>query len=434
MPRYQSTLEDEILAQMEQELTKTAQVKKLHKPNHPKAPTPEEAKKTLEKNPRTSWQDANTLLNLYGLKPQTDKSMEYERNIAEVAHPGLCILAPSYDKINGLIENVNQRQDILLHIVNKTPQGSYVHRRYAQSNLMQSLVKTANHLDNKEMTQLRKLADTCIEQLYAEAFGWEDVKNFFEGGAKTAEDVGGGALTGSIVGGTIGGVLGAFTGTPFGVGAGIWGGAKIGGAAGGLLAALFKTAPQAKNVAINAQEAHEALQALTEDHANDILLNNLLTATAHISQTADLYARTLDQAAETKGNHSQGETVATAYLDELSRLDQLIEVFTDQADQGRYAPQESDWFSKIKAPITGIFGSDVHKAVGAVRSLDIVVKNAMQGIQHVAHQASQAASQAPSQAPAAKPAMVPAKPAVSEQGWDETGLEEAIKELQTAGE
>jgi hypothetical protein len=431
MPRYNSTFEEEFIQAAQQQglIEKTAQIKSLHKPQHPKAPTPDAAKKALEENPRMSWQsDPQTLLSLYGLKPDADESMAYERNIAEVAHKGVCVLAPSYDKINGLVENINQRQDIILRIVNKTPDGNYTHHRYAQSDLMQSLVRTANHLDNQNLTELCKLADTCIEQLHAQAFGWDDVKHWFEGAVEEGEDVGGGALTGSLIGGAIGGIVGAFTGG-WDIPATVWLGMKVGGVAGGLLAALFKTAPQAKNVSINASQAHDALQALVADHPNDVLLHNLLTATTHIAQTADNYANVVDQAHSHEGNHEQANSVAIAYLDELSQLDHLLNAFLDEANRGRYAPSEADWWGKLKTPITGIFGNEEHKAIGAVRSLDIVVKTAIEGVQRVMQELQSALAKTPSvQVPAPSKSPTPSEE-VNEEGLSEEGLEEALKEL-----
>jgi hypothetical protein len=350
-----------------------------------KEPNPDDSKKLLEKNPRWSWQDADTISALYGVKPDLPESMKYERNIIEDAHPNACVLAPAYDRLNALVENNNERQNIMLHIVHKTPDGNYTHHRYAQSELMQSLVRTANHLENQSMAELRVLADVCIEQLYAKAFGLDDVTNLFQGGLEEVEDVGSGAGTAAVLGGVTGGIIGAFTG-PQDILPGAWLGARIAGAAGGVLSAIFKTAPQAKNVAINAQEALDATVALMQEHANDPLLHSLATSLKHIGQTANLYAQTVDQMHMQTNDPSakhQAESVATAYLDEITQLNHLADVFINAAEQGRYASQESDWWAKLKTPITGIFGDNVHKAIGAMKALETTTKTASSGINSV---------------------------------------------------
>jgi hypothetical protein len=136
------------------------------------------------KNPRWDSNDISAIEALYGVKPDAPKDMDYEHNIAEVAHPNAVVVSPSYDKLNGLIENINECQNILMHIVYKEPemgspnQGKYppspallypntlgnVTKR-AHKDLLLSLVRVANDMDNKERTELRVLADVCLAQL-----------------------------------------------------------------------------------------------------------------------------------------------------------------------------------------------------------------------------------------------------------------------------
>ena len=112
--------------------------------------------------------------------------MEYEHNIAEMAHPNSVVISPSYDKLNGLVENINERQNILMHIVYKEPEmGSPNQMKYppnpaliypntlgnvakrAQKDLLLSLVRVANDMDNKAKDELRVLADACLTQLHS---------------------------------------------------------------------------------------------------------------------------------------------------------------------------------------------------------------------------------------------------------------------------
>jgi len=126
--------------------------------------TPEEVQKKLENNPRMDSLDTSAIEALYGVKPDTPKDMEYKRNIIEDAHPKSVVVSPSYDKLNGLVENLNERQDILMHIVQKMPNGHLVQRKYAEKQLILSLVRLGNDLDNQNKEELRVLADVCLGQ------------------------------------------------------------------------------------------------------------------------------------------------------------------------------------------------------------------------------------------------------------------------------
>ena len=102
---------------------------------------------------------------LYGVKPDAPKEMEYERNIMEVAHPNSLVIAPSYDKLNGLVENNIERQNILLHIVNKPVNGHLTNHKYAKDDLIKTLVRVGNTMDTKEEITLCSLADHCLNQV-----------------------------------------------------------------------------------------------------------------------------------------------------------------------------------------------------------------------------------------------------------------------------
>jgi hypothetical protein len=119
----------------------------------------------LPKNPRWDSLDIDAIQALYGVKPDQPKDMEYEHNIMENAHPSAVIIAPSYDKLNGLVENNNERANILRHIIDKPVDGQLTNKKYAQKDLLLTLIRVANDLDNKNQDQLRILADTCLTQM-----------------------------------------------------------------------------------------------------------------------------------------------------------------------------------------------------------------------------------------------------------------------------
>jgi hypothetical protein len=117
-----------------------------------------------ETNPRHDSLTIEQIGKLYGVKPDMPKDMEYKRNIIEDAHPDPVVLSPSYDKLNGLVENENEGQNIRIHITLKEPDGHLTQRKYARKQLLLSLVRIGNELDNRGDEELRKLADACLEQ------------------------------------------------------------------------------------------------------------------------------------------------------------------------------------------------------------------------------------------------------------------------------
>lgn len=126
---------------------------------------PEKAKKTLSKTHRADSLDISAIEALYGVKPNTPKDMEYKRNIIEDAHPNSVVISPAYDKLNGLVENDQERQNILLNIVNKPVNGHLTQHKYAEKDFLMSLVRLGNTLDLQKKEQLRVLADTCLTQV-----------------------------------------------------------------------------------------------------------------------------------------------------------------------------------------------------------------------------------------------------------------------------
>lgn len=117
-----------------------------------------------ETNPRHDSLSIEQIGKLYNTKSDRPKDMDYEHNIMEDAHPDSVVISPSYDKLNGLVENENEGQNIRIRIVMKQPDGHLTQRKYAEKNLILSLVRVANELDNRGDDDLRKLADVCLKQ------------------------------------------------------------------------------------------------------------------------------------------------------------------------------------------------------------------------------------------------------------------------------
>ena len=126
---------------------------------------PEKVQKKLSKEHRADSLDISAIEALYGVKPDTPKDMQYKKNIIEDAHPNSIVISPSYDKLNGLVENDQERQNIMLNIVNKPANGHATNAKYAEKDFILSLVRLGNTLDAQHEDQLRSLADTCLEQV-----------------------------------------------------------------------------------------------------------------------------------------------------------------------------------------------------------------------------------------------------------------------------
>jgi hypothetical protein len=126
---------------------------------------PEKAKQILEKTRRADSLSVADIEKLYGIKPDMAKDNKYDRNIVEDAHPESYVASNAHDKLNGLVENINQRQNIILHILDKTPNGHLTQHKYAEKDLILSLVRIGNDLDNKNKENLRVLADACLMQV-----------------------------------------------------------------------------------------------------------------------------------------------------------------------------------------------------------------------------------------------------------------------------
>lgn len=337
--------------------------------------------------PRMDSKSIKDIEKLYNVRHEC---YEYKNNIMEDAHPNMLVLLPAYDKMNGLVESDLERQRINLNILRKPVSGLEYRQKYAE--LIKALVKTANDMDFQSHESLSTLADDTIKRLQKEAFELGDIGKWFEG----AGDIAGGAGSGATIGSIAGGLIGAFTGAAAGgAGAipGAWAGAKLGGIAGGalggVLSAIFKTAPIARSVQQNAHVAKDKIDALLKDHPDDIFLSQLDTALLHIQDTALTYSKLASQM-QAAHNVDEGEVmkVGQSYIQEIQKLDNMIDVFLANAKEGKYVPDEADWVSKIKSPLRGIIGDTLHDAMESVETLESVSHTAMDSILHAKAQAS----------------------------------------------
>lgn len=120
------------------------------------------------KNRRQGSDDISTVEALYGIQPN---GKEDDEHIMDKAHPSTVVIAPAFDRFNGVVENNQQRQNVMSQIALKNPNGNYNQRRYVEAtkNLLDSLVRVGFLLDNKNEEKLTTLADTCSQELVKES-------------------------------------------------------------------------------------------------------------------------------------------------------------------------------------------------------------------------------------------------------------------------
>lgn len=141
-----------------EQFVKNAERKESEDPNYIK-----KTKDKLEKNPRWDSQTDEIIKSLIRTKPEMAKGMEYKNNILEIAHKDKVVVLDTYDKLNGLVENNIERQNILLNIIMRAPRGQVVHEKYAD--LKKSLEKTLRYSISSNNKELEGFTKKCIEQL-----------------------------------------------------------------------------------------------------------------------------------------------------------------------------------------------------------------------------------------------------------------------------
>jgi hypothetical protein len=123
-----------------------------------------EKKAEEETNPRYDSLDLDAIEMLYGVKPN---GKEDEKHIVEQAHPEPAVVSPAYDRVNGLVENGLERQDVMHYIATKPNHGKHIQERYvkAHQDLVNEVIKAAFILDRDDEHELMVFADNCAECL-----------------------------------------------------------------------------------------------------------------------------------------------------------------------------------------------------------------------------------------------------------------------------
>lgn len=120
---------------------------------------------------RIGSDDVSAIEAMYGIKPN---GKEDDTHIVDKAHPETVVVAPAHDKMNGVVENTKERQNMMAYVALKMPNGNLTQHRYvaAYDDLNKALIRTAFTLDNQNDLELMTLADNCASRLEKTAGIW----------------------------------------------------------------------------------------------------------------------------------------------------------------------------------------------------------------------------------------------------------------------
>lgn len=381
----------------EQAIPKTAQEKESKELKKYKSDT----------HPRSGSDTTEIIEKLYHNKPDQIKGMEYKTNIIEIAHPNPVVIAPSYDKLNGLVENENERHNIIRNILmnDPLPSGTIRFKKRAEQELAIELMKIANDMDNANQDELRILADECLMDLKKEAAGIGDFWDWLRGHGDEGA-VGEGVAKGMGIGSVVGVILAPWTG-----GMSVPAGAVIGAAAGGLLSAIFNTTPKVKNVKENTKELLEQLVDLEKavPEQSDFF-GKIKSSMTKLIETADKYLAALNFI---RGRMMENEQVFTNEKNEIAKssqeLSSLLTTIRKMHEEFNTRAQEGQ-FAKAKGSITPVYwfiSDDIKDVSDAFVSLEQAIVNLQSTMKTIGDKALEATKEAP------KPEEKPQTPAAA---------------------
>lgn len=149
-PRHSDVFEEYAKIALERGLISNAQEEK------------DSSKKTEKKEDSKELSNAEIL---YGIKQVST------HELLQQAHPKTVVMGPAYDALNGVVEDLELRSNVMQHIALKNPKILQTNTRYvkAYKDLLDETVKLGFYLDNKNQNSLMKLADSCTQELTKEA-------------------------------------------------------------------------------------------------------------------------------------------------------------------------------------------------------------------------------------------------------------------------
>lgn len=304
--------------------------------------------------------------------PKKYNDKEFKKNLVEVAHPEPAVLFQAYDKMNGLIENVNERQNIISNILDKKTEDGERTKKYATQLLTLNLIKIANDADTANISDIRILADHCISQLTNVNLSSTASKDSFMDAAKgylsDAEDVGKGVGTGAVIGGLIG-LLGGPGGALLG--------AQIGAGLGGALSYFGKSAPEVKNVFINAKDTKEQLADILPQFPNNKILLKLNAIVDKLIEIAPKYYTVVG---DLKANAKIVDSIITSFESVLFSYKETYKQFVIAAKSGAFEDDTSSGWGKVTKPLYSFMDTDFEDVEDSLGSLNTAVDKAFESI------------------------------------------------------
>lgn len=296
-----------------------------------------------EKIARDKAMEEKTLL-LYGLKPEGT-----EKPLMDLAHPGVAVVAPAEDRMNGIVENDQQRQDIMTFIANRPSNGKYQQKLFvtAHGELLNTLLKAGNSLDLNGNTELSSFADNCAERL-----------------TKTALPV--------IA----------------------WAGIAAAAAALGGIAAINYSSNSAQNVATNAQQVLDELEDVKDSLQTRDLdrmskdLRALRDFSSRFSSLRKIENLTKEDVLEAKEKYAKELKIAQAYKEILALIPGKIADYKITLKSLRTDKGESDWYEKLKLFARIFSPDDVSQIVLALDGLLEACKEAEDIVSHYLNSAN----------------------------------------------
>jgi hypothetical protein len=340
-----------------------------------------------ETYPRVGSDDISTIEALYGVKPES--YIKYENNIAEYAHPNAVVVAPSYDKINALVENINERQNIIINkILSKAPSGSSdMFLKDAEKDLAMELIRIGNDMDNADEEELRALADECLDGFKKKADFLGDLGDYahkavdFVGGNKgdkLVSDIGGvgeGALAGAASGALVGAIITSWGGPLSLAGAGV--GALIGGTIGGIEGYIFNTSPKVKNIKENSADLLNQMgdlkKAVPEEEVyfktvEDFMGKLVKASNDYITILNTVQSKSIKNEPVTPNEIQEVKNDSKIFIDMLGTFEKIKETFEAKAKQGSFAKA----VSYLQVP--GV-ANDIQDVRDSFKSLSIAIDN-----------------------------------------------------------
>jgi hypothetical protein len=279
----------------------------------------------------------------YGIKPN---GKEDDISLLEKAHPGVAVVSPAEDRMNGIVENDQQRQNIMMQIAMRPTNGKYQQKAFvtAHENLAKSLTKASIALQREQYQDLSKFAIDCNERLEKEALGPL-------------------VVPGLIIGGVVLAV--------------------------GAIAAINYTSNTAVNVATNAAQTQKELEDLRGKLSNDRLdsiiddLDVLREQAAKFSNLPTIKAISKEDIPIIKEKFAKELKMAATYRNVLEQFSKNIPLYISQLKNTETKTQDDDswdWWEKVRQVVRLVTPDDIGDAVNAFEGLEKAITKAIANV------------------------------------------------------